>query len=461
MKAEYKYYKGILRCQYVTQDHKKLGATNYKQSKFKLEPRFRMENVEIVNAEDYPDAKLLLENPYINFKENCDIEMSFKHNQNSKENSEVVKISEIFLFLENDNKGFEALDQKKEGGKYPIDSYLIEKDGVQTYYSTFNAMLANPTHGKIKGIAYCKEIIYLSEDNIPLTQIEVTEENKIKQIKDFSGTYFGKLSNASGCFPFLFGKRFSQLSGMNLGPNPNAGCFGGADNLNAGGGSTGSWDGCFGASNKRGCFSSGCLLPFLFLLLASFLLWFLNQGCHKQDHLVRVIHDTVKIEVIKDRVDTLTIVKSDTLSIVDSTTRVNYETVSLPNVQFYTNSDTLLPSSAIDLQKLAEYLIKNDSLSATIYGHTDNLGNPVSNLQLSQRRAESVKWFLSSLGVQKSRLKAVGIGDKEPKGDNNTTEGRLMNRRVEVKLMQTEFVITKRSNKIKNNKKDSTDLKED
>ena len=185
--------------------------------------------------------------------------------------------------------------------------------------------------------------------------------------------------------------------------------------------------------------------------------WLLNQGCHRQAESVRVIHDTVKVEVIKDRVDTLTIVKSDTLSIVDSTTRVNYETVSLPNVQFYTNSDTLLPSSAIDLQKLAEYLIKNDSLSATIYGHTDNVGNPASNLQLSQRRAESVKRFLTSLGVQESRLTAVGMGDKEPKGDNNTTEGRLMNRRVEVKLIKTEFVTTKRSKKIKNNLKDTTE----
>lgn len=408
MKAKYKYYKGILRCQYVTQDHQKLGATNYKQSKFKLEPRFRMEDVEIVEAEDYPDPKLLLENPYINSKENCDVEMSYKQNQNLKENAEVVKISEIFLFLENDNKGLEALDQKTEGGKYPIESYLAEKDGVQTYYSTFYAMLANTTHGKIKGIAYCKEIIYL-----------------------------------------------------NNGHNPNAGCFGGTDNLNAGGGATGSWDGCFGASNKRGCFSSGCFLPLLLLLLAALLSWLLNQGCHKQNDSIKVIHDTIKVEVIKDRIDTLTIVKSDTLSIVDSTTMVNYETVSLPNVQFYTNSDTLLPTSAMDLQKLAEYLIKNDSLSATIYGHTDKVGNPASNLQLSQRRAESVKRFLTSLGVQEFRLTAVGMGDKEPKGDNNTTEGRLMNRRVEVKLMQTEFVSTKRSKKLKNTQKDSTGLKGD
>lgn len=452
MKTEYKYYKGILRCQYVTQDHQKLGPTNYKQSKFKLEPRFRMEDVEIIDAEDYPNPTSLIEKPYIISKEDCDVEMSFKSNQNSKEKSEVIKISEIFLLLENDKKELESLDQKTEGGKFPIESYLVEKDGIQSYYSSFNAMLANPTHGKIKGIAYCQETIYLSEENLPLLPTKVIEENKIKKIKDCSTTNFGKLTNASGCFPFFFGKRLSRLAGMNIGPNPNAGCFGGSDILNAGGGGTGSWNGCFGASNKRGCFSSGCLLPLLLLLLAALLSWLLNQGCHRQNDTVKVIHDTVKVEVIKERIDTLTIVKSDTLSYVDSTTKVNYETVSLPNVQFYTNSDTLLPTSAIDLQKLAEYLIKNDSLSATIYGHTDNVGNPASNLKLSQRRAESVKRFLTSLGVKESRLKAMGVGDKEPKGDNNTIEGKLMNRRVEVKLMQSEFISTRRANKT--NKKD-------
>jgi outer membrane protein OmpA-like peptidoglycan-associated protein len=451
LKIKYKYYKGFLRCQFVTVDHQKLGATNYKQSKFKLEPRFRMVHVEVIEASDFPEETQLLGKPYIHATEKCNVEMSFQLDEHSQQKSEVVKISEIVLFLQNENEGLFPLDQKTEGGKFPIDAFLEEKDGVETYYSSFNAMLANPTHGKIKGIAFCKETIYLSDDDVPLLPDDVIEKNKIKKIKEISSTGIGKLANASGCFPFLFGKRITQLSGMNLGPNSNAGCFGGKDNANNNGGATGSWRGCFGSANNSGCLSSGCMMPLLLLLLAGLLYWLLNQSsCNKQTVAPIIIHDTVKVEVIKDRVDTLTIIKSDTLSYVDSTTRLNYETVSLPNVQFYTNSDTLVPSSANDLQQLAEYLIKNDSLSATIYGHTDNVGNPASNLQLSQRRAESVKRFLTSLGVQESRLKAIGMGDKEPKGDNNKLEGRLMNRRVEVKLMQTEFVSTKRSKK--NNK---------
>jgi flagellar motor protein MotB len=52
---------------------------------------------------------------------------------------------------------------------------------------------------------------------------------------------------------------------------------------------------------------------------------------------------------------------------------------------------------------------------------------------------------LSSLGVDPQRLVAQGKGDKEPKADNNLEEGRLMNRRVEVQLKNTEFVTTKRT----------------
>jgi outer membrane protein OmpA-like peptidoglycan-associated protein len=159
----------------------------------------------------------------------------------------------------------------------------------------------------------------------------------------------------------------------------------------------------------------------------------------------QIIHDTVEVEVIKEKLDTLMILKTDTLSFVESTTNNKYETVNLPNVQFYTNSDVLIPSSAKELQQLAEYLVKNDSLNATVFGHTDNVGDPLANLKLSQRRAESVKNFLSSLGIVPNRITAKGLGDTQPKADNSKEEGRLMNRRVEVVLTNNQFVTTKRT----------------
>jgi hypothetical protein len=105
----------------------------------------------------------------------------------------------------------------------------------------------------------------------------------------------------------------------------------------------------------------------------------------------------------------------------------------------------LLPSSAKELQQLAEYLVKNDSLNATVFGHTDNVGDQQANLKLSQRRAESVRNFLSSLGISSERLTAKGMGDKQPKADNSKDEGRLMNRRVEVVLTNKQIFTTKRT----------------
>jgi outer membrane protein OmpA-like peptidoglycan-associated protein len=66
-------------------------------------------------------------------------------------------------------------------------------------------------------------------------------------------------------------------------------------------------------------------------------------------------------------------------------------------------------------------------------------------MQLSQRRAEAVKNFLSSLGVEPNRITATGFGETRPKASNGTPEGRLMNRRVEMKLTQPKKVTKSRT----------------
>lgn len=86
------------------------------------------------------------------------------------------------------------------------------------------------------------------------------------------------------------------------------------------------------------------------------------------------------------------------------------------------------------MEKLAVYLLQNLELKATIIGHTDNVGEKQKNLILSQQRAESVMSYLINLGVSADRISAIGKGDQEPRADNETEEGRLMNRRVEVEL---------------------------
>lgn len=161
-----------------------------------------------------------------------------------------------------------------------------------------------------------------------------------------------------------------------------------------------------------------------------------------------IIHDTVYVERIKERVDTLTLFKTDTIQMVDSSKQTVFKPVVLPNVQFYTNSANLIPTSLSDIQQLAQHLIDTPELDAIVIGHTDNVGDGPSNLKLSQRRAETVRNVIISMGVEANRLTAIGKGDKEPKADNSTEEGRLMNRRVEVQLVQT--VITENKTTLKN-----------
>ncbi|MFM7104118.1 MAG: OmpA family protein, partial [Flavobacteriales bacterium] len=136
-------------------------------------------------------------------------------------------------------------------------------------------------------------------------------------------------------------------------------------------------------------------------------------------------------------IDTLTLFKTDTVQMVDSSKQTVFKPVVLPNVQFYTNSANLIPTSLSDIQQLAQHLMDTPELEAVVIGHTDNVGETRANLNLSQRRAETVRNVLISMGVEASRITAVGKGDKSPKADNSTEEGRLMNRRVEVQLVQT------------------------
>ena len=100
------------------------------------------------------------------------------------------------------------------------------------------------------------------------------------------------------------------------------------------------------------------------------------------------------------------------------------------------------------LTNLKEFIEKND-YEVTIEGHTDYIASNQYNMGLSKRRAEAVKAKLIELGLDPSRIVAiVPKGEEEPVADNNTTEGRAKNRRVEFKLV-------KRGSKGETNSEDS------
>ncbi len=204
--------------------------------------------------------------------------------------------------------------------------------------------------------------------------------------------------------------------------------------------------GCFQAGVQTGgCFRlgwQGRLLGLLGVLGLVLLLLSQLQTCNQpRGENVVVIHDTVVVEVIKERVDTLEIIRIDTTKLLQKSRVQNTDLIALPNVQFETGKDILLPGSLPDIQQLAEFLKKNAHINADVMGHTDSIGVFNQNLELSRRRALAVKEFLVRLGVESKRVSAEGYGSTRPKAPNSTLEGRMLNRRVEVKLTNT-LVVT-------------------
>jgi len=71
-------------------------------------------------------------------------------------------------------------------------------------------------------------------------------------------------------------------------------------------------------------------------------------------------------------------------------------------------------------------------------GHTDSVGTDAYNQRLSVRRAEAVKAYLVSKGIERNRVYTEGKGEKQPVADNRTKEGRAKNRRVEIEVVGTQ-----------------------
>jgi outer membrane protein OmpA-like peptidoglycan-associated protein len=87
------------------------------------------------------------------------------------------------------------------------------------------------------------------------------------------------------------------------------------------------------------------------------------------------------------------------------------------------------------LDAVSEAINMAPELNVEIVGHTDNIGTPDYNRKLSEKRAQAVKDYLVSKGVDKNRLVVKGMGFDEPVTTNDTEEGRALNRRVEINII--------------------------
>ena len=105
------------------------------------------------------------------------------------------------------------------------------------------------------------------------------------------------------------------------------------------------------------------------------------------------------------------------------------------NLEFETGKDIIKESSLPSLSELAAVLRKKSTWNLQISGHTDNVGDDQKNLILSKKRAEAVKNYMITQGIDATRLYALYFGETMPIATNDTSEGRQKNRRVEMKII--------------------------
>ena len=373
MIVRYKYYKGKFESQFVVsklEDH----SPDEKWGNIIPMPRARLFDVTEIDQATYESAVQARKRSYLFSSETLPIEVELH-------DMPVKRICDQVLIAPYEGK--------------EIWQFIAEESGDK--------------HGWLHGMAWCR--VKFLEQTLPVAPAADIAESGNNIVQPVPTTTlinppYLPLDQRRGCFniPTSIGSVVTPLTG-------NSGCM------------------------QSGCLRFGCL-PLLLLVLAA-MLFSLFKTCGDTaaaGENIKIIRDTVKVEVVRERIDTLKVFQVDTIRISDTTQNLSIETITLPNVQFYTNSANLVPSSVSDIQKLAEFMNKNKSVTCEIAGHTDSIGNDAANLSLSQERAETVLSLLTSMGIEKKRVRAVGKGESEPKGDNGTPEGRLMNRRVEVTL---------------------------
>jgi len=105
------------------------------------------------------------------------------------------------------------------------------------------------------------------------------------------------------------------------------------------------------------------------------------------------------------------------------------------NITFATNSSTINPNFTSVLTSVALVLEEYNQTLVVVSGHTDSIGSAQSNQILSESRASSVANYLSAQKIINERIEIVGFGETLPVADNQTENGRELNRRVEITLL--------------------------
>lgn len=108
----------------------------------------------------------------------------------------------------------------------------------------------------------------------------------------------------------------------------------------------------------------------------------------------------------------------------------------LDNVIFPVGRSKINEESYHELNLVVDMMKENSKMVVQLEGHTDYQGDPRDNLRLSRDRVESVKQYLTSKGIPKSRVKTKAFGGTMPLSRDNTPEAHRLNRRVELRILE-------------------------
>ena len=121
------------------------------------------------------------------------------------------------------------------------------------------------------------------------------------------------------------------------------------------------------------------------------------------------------------------------------TLEIVYETpasIVLEDLHFSSGQATIQSSSFEMLNELASYLVRKNTMKIRVEGHTDDAGSETSNQELSTKRANAVRQYLIKKGVPTARISALGYGEAHPMAENTTPQGRALNRRTEIHVVE-------------------------
>ncbi|GAL63485.1 OmpA family protein [Algibacter lectus] len=144
----------------------------------------------------------------------------------------------------------------------------------------------------------------------------------------------------------------------------------------------------------------------------------------------QVSSNSRSIAVVENKIFEQTIEKITAEAIIND---INSKGFTSLHINFDTGKSRIKADSYERINEISKMLKENPNLKISIEGHTDNVGDELFNMKLSENRAKAILLSLVDEGIEESRLKSKGFGQTKPIGDNSSEEGKAQNRRVELR----------------------------